>query len=187
MAKRHNKKRTVIAWVTILVVLVVAIVVGMLIWNNVRQNNDTNEDTETSEIEEKAAKKEKEIGEDDEEEMKGADSEVDEKKVVQYDGEDPNKANDLSGVVTYAAVNGGTLTIRVNIDQYLTEGECKLTLSRDGATIYNSRANIIGVASTSSCEGFDVPTGGLGGGKTEIVINISAGERSGVIRGEVNV
>ena len=53
--------------------------------------------------------------------------------------------------------------------------------------INESIANIIGSASTSTCEGFDVPISGLGGGVTKININLSDGERSGVIRGEVNI
>ena len=109
------------------------------------------------------------------------------KKVEQYEGEDPNTQNDLSGVVTYAAVSNGILAIRANIDQYLEEGKCELILKRNDATIYSSIANIINSASTATCEGFDVPVEGLGGGKVDIIINLSAGERSGSIRGEVNL
>ena len=77
--------------------------------------------------------------------------------------------------------------IRVNIDQYVGSGSCELTLVRGGATIYNSIASIIGGASTATCEGFDVPVAGLGGGTVEININLSADGRSGTIRGEVGI
>ena len=68
MAKRHNKKRTMIAWVTVLVILVVVAMVGMLIWNNVRQNNDADGDTEASEVEENVTEGKKGIYEDEDKE-----------------------------------------------------------------------------------------------------------------------
>ena len=39
-------------------------------------------------------------------------------KYDEYAGEDPNEREDLTGVVTYAGVNGNNLMIRVNIDQH---------------------------------------------------------------------
>ena len=109
-------------------------------------------------------------------------------KVVQYDGDDPNTAEELSGVVTYAGVTDGKLMIRVNIDQYLESGTCDLTLTRGGDSIYSSIASIIGGPSTATCEGFDVPVAGLGGGQVDINISIkSADGRQGSIRGEASI
>lgn len=109
------------------------------------------------------------------------------KKVEQYDGDDPNTADSLSGVVTYAGVNGNNFSVRVNIDQYLENGKCELILKRNDATIYSSIANIISNASTATCEGFDVPVENLGGGMVSININLSADGRTGQIRGEGNI
>jgi len=116
-----------------------------------------------------------------------AEEEVEKKKVVQYEGDDPNKSDELAGVITYAGVNNGVLMIRVSIDQYLTSGTCNLTLNRNGTTIYNSDANILGDVSTATCEGFDIPVAELGSGDVDININLSADGKSGAIRGEVGI
>lgn len=176
MAQKRKRNKKWISWVFLLVLLIVAAVVVYLVWDNYfnDKNNDKNEQ-ETSKAEDVNS------------ESKNDDKTIEKKKVEQYDGDDPNKADSLSGVVTYAGVNDGVLMIRVNIDQYLESGECGLTLSRGGGTIYNSSAEIAGGPSTASCAGFDVPVSGLGGGVTDININLKSGERSGTIRGEVNI
>ena len=108
-------------------------------------------------------------------------------KVVQYDGDDPNEADELTGVITYAGVVGGILRIRVNIDQYLSSGDCVLSMKQNGVEIYGDEAIIIDSASTATCEGFDVRVELLNVGSTEIVITLKSGERTGVIRGEVTI
>lgn len=116
-------------------------------------------------------------------------SEVVEKpKVEQYDGEDPNMSESLSGAITYAGVVDESLMIRMNIDQYLEEGRCELSLVKDGATIYNSVANVVSNVTTATCEGFDILMGELGEtGLIEIKINITAGNKTGVVWGEVGI
>ena len=178
MVQKRKRKKTWISWVILLVLLIGAGVVAYLVWDNYfNDKRNNNEEQKTEQVEEKESNKDEEEG--------NRDSEK--KKVEQYDGADPNKAETLSGVVTYVGVSGDKLMIRVNIDQYLEGGECRLTLSRAGASIYSSIANVVGNASTATCEGFDVSVSGLGGGVTEISININSGERSGTIRGEVNI
>ena len=187
MAKKKQKKtKKIIYWIFMLVLLVAAAGVTYLVWDNYfnDQKNDT-ETTSESNTEEQEQTERKHEDEKVEGELK---SEAPEKeKVVQYDGEDPNTAQGLSGVITYAAVSGGNFVIRVNIDQYVTSGTCELTLKRNGANVYNNIASIVGGASTATCEGFDVPVNQLGGGKVEININLSAGDKGGVIRGEASI
>ena len=113
---------------------------------------------------------------------------VEKPKVEQYDGEDPNMSESLSGAVTYAGVVDERLMIRMNIDQYLEEGRCELSLVKDGATIYNSVANVVSNVTTATCEGFDIPMGELEeSGLIEIKINITAGNKTGVVWGEVGI
>lgn len=156
-----------------------AVIVGVVIWKNNQNSDDGSDEQETVEVED--SEKEEENGEGNSEEV------VDEKKVVQYDGEDPNEAGELFGVVTYAGVNDDVLMIRVNIDQYVTSGSCELSLLRDGNTIYSSTVSAVPDVATAICEGFDVPVSGLGNGKTEISIKLNADGKSGVIRGEVEI
>ena len=162
----------------VILIVLVAVIVGVVIWKN-NQGNDGSDEQETVKVED--SEKEEENGEGSSEEV------VDEKKVVQYDGEDPNEASELFGVVTYAGVNDGVLVIRVNIDQYITSGSCELSLVQNGSIIHSSTVNVIPDVATATCEGFDVPVSGLSGGKTEINIKLNADGKNGVIRGEVEI
>jgi len=177
--RRNNKKWLWWGGGVVLVALIVAI--GVVIWQNSNSENKEN-DTEVVEVEKQETTEVETV-----ETGELASTGVEKEKVVQYEGNDPNEAEELTGVVTYAGVAGNTLMIRVSIDQYLTEGTCELTLSRGGATMYSSIASIIGDVSAATCEGFDVPAGELGGGDVQININLSAGERKGVIRGEASI
>ncbi len=110
-----------------------------------------------------------------------------ENKTPQYDGGNPNNEEKITGVITYAGVSNGQLIIRVNIDQYLNSGECNLILNLNGAAQYGAAARIIDAASTSTCEGFNVPVSELPSGKYQIQINLTADRKSGSITGEVSL
>lgn len=183
MARRKRSKRW-LYWLLVLILLIAAVVVCYLVWDAYFRDKSEEQDVPDNSKVEESDKKKEEDSKNEGELKSGA---VEKKKVEQYEGNDPNKAEELSGVITYAGVSGANLMIRVNIDQYLENGKCSLTLNRAGATIYNSIASIIGGPSTSSCEGFDVPVSGLGGGAVEIIIKLEAGSRTGTIRGEVNI
>ena len=176
MAKRRKRNKKWISWLIILVLLIGAGVVCYMVWDSYFRDKSEPDSSETENS-----------GKDELDKEKSNDELLDGQKVKQYDGDDPNKAQDLSGAITYAGVNGDELMIRVNIDQFLDDGKCELTLVRSGVTVYSSVANIVGGAMTSTCEGFDVAAGELGEGNIEINIKISADERAGLIRGEVNI
>ena len=110
-----------------------------------------------------------------------------EKKTEQFDGNDPNLNNGLTGVITYVGVSGGNLIIRVNIDQYLASGNCRLELLRDDNVIYGEVVEIIDSAATATCSGFNVATSGIGNGKTNINILLTSEGKTGIIKGEVNL
>ena len=188
--KRKNRNKKWFYIVGGLVILAVIGGIGVVIW----QNNQPKKDTQDAKVEEvKEERKQSEIAtsvkteDQNSGETDAAEKAVAEKKVVQYDGEDPNVAEELSGVVTYAGVVDGKLMIRVNIDQYLGEGKCELVLSRDGGEIYQTKANIVGGASTATCEGFDIPVMELSSGKADIKVKLSSGGKTGTIKGEVNI
>lgn len=183
MAKRRNYRKLI--WWTVGVILVAAIVItGVVIGinNTGKANND-----ETTKTEEQQKTEQKDGGDNKNTEEENTEEIDDYKKITQYEGVDPNKAEELSGVVTHASVNGSTLMIRTSIDQYLTEGVCDLTLERDGNIIYSDTTDIEGEASTATCQGFDVATAGLGEGHLDIIINLSANGKSGVIRGGTDI
>ena len=181
MPRRKNKQKWIIGGV-ILLIVVVAVIVGVFFLNN---SNTGNDDTEASENNEQLIKEEEKKDEETEEEYSERMSE--QKRVKQYEGEDPNNAEELSGAVTYAGVNSGVLIIGMNIDQFLSSGNCALSLIRNGNEIYSANANIVAEVSTSTCDGFNIPAGSLGNGNTEIIIKLSSGEKTGTIKGEVNL
>ena len=109
-------------------------------------------------------------------------------EVVQYEGNDPNKNDVITGAVTYAGVNGGELMVRVNIDQFLNGGECVMTIyDGGGAAVYEARAEVVDSAATSSCAGFNVPVGGIENGSYEVVIGVVSEGKKGEIRRTVEI
>ena len=180
MAKKQKKNKKWLYWLLMLVLFVVATVIIFLVWNTYFKNEDREQNSSvTSEVVEV---------EEQEEPQRQEEVEVPDKpKVVQYDGEDPNNSDELSGVITYAGVNGGNLMIRINIDQYLDGGECSLNLVRNGVNIYEETTNIVENVSTASCNGFDVPVDSIGGGLFGIEIKLNSNDKTGVIRWEVNI
>ena len=176
--RRRNRKWL---WISLGVILViVAVIIGVVVWqNNSKGSSDEVETSETRKQDTTQTEAAVDV------EMVNAQGEK--QKVVQYEGEDPNELDELTGVVTYGGVLGENLMIRVSIDQYLTSGSCELTLTRGGATIYNSIADIVGDVATATCKGFDIPVAELGGGEVQININLKTDGKSGVIRGEASI
>jgi len=121
------------------------------------------------------------------EEKEGNQSENEEKQTIKsYDGEDPNKQAELTGTITTARVLDEELIIRIEIDQFLISGTCELTLTK-GEKKYSEKTNILADASTSTCEGFNVPINNLEGGVWKIEIRVFSGEKTGEIKGEANI
>ena len=176
MAQKRKNSKKWIFWVLMVVLFVAAAVVCYLVWNNYFRDKKEDKPTEEQSLVEKY--EEKKVEEKEEET-------VEKKKVVQYEGDPPNTQEELTGVVTYAGVNGDNLMIRVNIDQYLESGSCEFSLMQNGVA-YSDVANIVGSAATATCEGFNVPVSGLGG-DYEIVIKISSGDKTGTINGKVEI
>ena len=177
--RRRRKNRRWFGKVLFLVLIIVAGVVCYFVWDGYFRDKDAPRKTE------KAPEEVVEVVEKKEAEQK---TEVIEKEEIkQYEGEDPNEANDLTGVVTYAGVIGGELVIRVNIDQYLASGNCGLSLLQDGAVVYSDIVEIIDSASTATCAGFNVPMNSLSDGEIGIRIELDANGKKGMIAGEVGI
>lgn len=181
MARRKRSKKW-ISWVIILLLLVAAGVISYLVWDNYF-NDKKNESETTPESSQEKEKEEEKPAEKKEEEQQP----VEKEKTVQYDGANPNTSSSITGAITYAAVSGNNLVIRVNIDQYLNGGKCTLGLRQGGGNVYSAEAAVIDSASTSTCEGFNVPVSGLPGGEYNIIIYINSGDKTGEISGGVTL
>lgn len=189
MTRRRSKNRK---WIIGGVVFVVLVAIGIgvvLVWNGGQKDSeDSSVSVAGTEKEtEKTVKSTDDTADNGKSEDEMEEEMMRDKNVVQYEGDNPNKADSLFGVITYAGVNDGKLVIRVNIDQYLSGGKCELSLVRNSSSIYNDTADIVASASTATCEGFDVPVSGIGGGSVEINVKLSADGRNGLIRGEANI
>ncbi|MBR3115943.1 hypothetical protein IKF30_01825 [Candidatus Saccharibacteria bacterium] len=177
MSRRRSKK-----WISrliIFVLLIVACIIIYLVWDNYfdDKKDEGGEGEPELSIQEGGGNATEDSEDDTQEE--------DDKKVKQYEGGDPNNAEELSGAVTYAGVVGDVVMIRMNIDQYLGEGQCKLSLLNNATVAYEDTASIVSSASTATCDGFDVPVSKLSGGNYDIVIKIEASDKTGSITGEV--
>lgn len=99
---------------------------------------------------------------------------------VQYEGENPNRSNELSGSITYASRDGiGTM-----INQYLSEGSCELKLTGSSGQIYTATSNIFAAASTSACGDFNID---VVPGVYQIEITLISGDKQGTITGEYSL
>lgn len=182
MAQKRKRSKKWIYYLFMLVLLIAAGVVVYLVWDNYFNDKKTEDRKEQAVVEEaKSETKEDTVA------NNSSDPETDDKKPVQYEGEDPNEAEELSGSITYAGLINDRITVRVNIDQYLNEGKCVIHLINNGVESYSEAANIVSSAATSTCEGFDISAASFTSGKYEILIDLSSGEKKGTIRGEINI
>lgn len=182
--RKRNKKW--LFWLVFVVLLAGAATVCYFVWDGYFRDKKKPAETSDASVE-VVEKKDAEKTDDKNKKTEENDVVTEKEKVVQYDGEDPNKAQELTGVVTYAGVSGNNLMIRVNIDQYLSGGKCTLGLRQEGASIYGAEASIVDAASTSTCEGFNVPLSAISNGHFSIVIFLESGDKTGEIHGEVDV
>ena len=108
-------------------------------------------------------------------------------KISQYDGEDANKSAELTGAITYAGEADGTVSVWVNIDQFVTEGSCKLRVLKSGEAVYEDTVALIADITTSTCEGFSFAREKLKDGAYEIAIDLSSGNKKGTLKGELSL
>lgn len=110
-------------------------------------------------------------------------------KAPQYEGENPNSLEELTGVVTYKGVENGTLTIMTMLHQYLHQtGLCVITLTgQNTQSSYTASVDAHGDATASYCENFDIPTSALASDTYRIEIKLTGDGKTGTIRDEVKL
>lgn len=182
---KQKKSKKWLFWLLLLVLLVAAGAGTYLVWDLYTKNQET-----ATKVEEKV--NEAEAEESDTVTAGGStviveeDAATGKKKVKQYEGEDSNEMANLSGIVTSTYQDAGNLVILTSIDQFLSDGSCELDLQQNGQTIYTDSGKIVADVSSSYCDALEVPLAGLAG-NYQIVINLNAGEKTGIINGEVNL
>lgn len=103
-----------------------------------------------------------------------------------YEGENANNSASLTGVINYKSVVGTNLSLRTTINQTLSSGTCQLTLS-NGAKVVTRSSAISQNPSSSTCEGFDIPTSELSAGTWNIEVIITSGDRTGILKDSVTI
>ncbi len=183
--KNSHKKRVQKIRRTILVCLLAAISVGGYIYI-AKPFNTTPDTTETTKTSTKKPQKTQKKATQTKKTKQTTEKPVAPSKTPpQYEGPNPNTLDRLTGSITHASVNSGTLVIRTNIDQTIS-GECKLILSSPNKTITKT-APTINNPSSSSCQGFDIPVSELGSGNWQIKIIVTTSNKTGIISGSTTI
>lgn len=173
----HSRPKTVIV-VLVCVVVVALATVGALVFIN-RDKIFGNSEEETTTETENTESSDNSNTEDEEEEQ--------EEKAPKYDGENPNKSETLTGVISFAGISEGKLTVNVMIDQLIgSSGKCEFTLTHSsGTTLTGSSATEAGPAA-SFCS-YSIPSSQVKSGKYSINVKVTSTNKEGVITGEANV
>lgn len=110
-------------------------------------------------------------------------------KTTQYEGEDPNTLERLTGSLTRKGVDAGVLTIVAVIDQYLqAPGYCTISLKdTNGQTVYTASRDAMPDVTASICDTFEIPVTGFASGTYKIEIDLSGDGKQGIITDEVEL
>lgn len=183
MSKRRRDFRWV-RWLLFLILIFGAVAIIILVKNNFDNKPESNNQQSVNTGESESKKSKEKADNDSNGKEKTSEQEA---KAPQYEGESPNKSENLTGIITYANVIDNELVIRVNIDQFLQSGNCNLEMARNGVTYYSQSVGIIESVTTSTCDGFKIPVNELPSGDLQVKINLESEGKSGKIEGRVKI
>lgn len=112
-----------------------------------------------------------------------------ENKAPQYEGEDPNTLNELTGDITYIDIDPDTNVLHsaVMINQLLNEsGQCVYNIKRDDVVIRTASAATSNDPSNSVCGPFSVSVEGLSGAyRVEVIV--TGDNKQGIITQDIQI
>lgn len=103
---------------------------------------------------------------------------------AQYEGDNPNNADTLSGAITFAGISEGKLLINVSIDQFVS-GTCNIILTSPSSQTIDLSAPLTTGPTSAFCSYSGAIPSGSGTWKVEI--KATGGNKSGTITGELNL
>lgn len=112
-----------------------------------------------------------------------------ENKAPQYEGEDPNQLDELTGVITYADIDTELQVLHsaVMINQYLQGGQCVFNLKRGDAILRTASSPITAEASTSVCGPFSLSVEDIASGTYQIEVIMTGEDKRGVITEDLQI
>ena len=201
---QKNHKKIVIAVVVILVII--AGVVGA--WFLTKNNDNIKQEKETTTTKDDA---DDESSTDTDEQDDTADDTSDEanqqtdndstadndptnggKTPPRYEGGNIQDSKTLTGTINGISMAGNNLSIRVTVNQYISDpdGRCELTLTSPTGATYNYWSDLIQNPQTTSCYGWDIPLSDFGGsisGHWVAEVKVSGDNRTGTFTEEVDL
>ena len=180
---KKQKKNHVFLFIFLALIIAAGVVYGILIFKPRETKPAEDKQDNTSNTEQKDNKKDDQKStEDDKKSEETAAKPESEKNNSQYEGEDPNTYEALTGIIN-ASVIDGNVDIRVAIDQSVA-GACVFTITTpSGKTIAGSGALEIG-PSSSFCS-FTTPF--TESGVWKISVAATSSDKRGVITSEANL
>lgn len=111
-----------------------------------------------------------------------------ESKVKQYEGENANTMEGLTGYVSYQDVDEArNVSLYTVIDQNISQGTCTLNLKQGDHVVYTTSVAAHVDATTSICDPFNFSAAQLSPGAYQIEIQLSGDNKTGIIKSEVNL
>lgn len=183
---KQNKSSKKVIITLVLLLLVIGTSVGAYIILNQNDSNSAQEDKKNGTEKDKNSNSNKNKNDEYNSNNNPVEHESEKEITPGYEGENPNLNDSLTGSINYTGVAGNNLIIRTTINQTISSGSCEISLT-NGSTTVTRTSGIIPNPSSSSCEGFDIPTSELGSGNWEITIKITSNDKSGVLKGTAKI
>ena len=105
-----------------------------------------------------------------------------EKNHPQYEGNNPNLSEGLTGIINYASIADSTLSIRVSIEQSVS-GTCTFTIITPTGRTVTGQGAITAGPSSAFCS-FSTPA--TESGTWKISVNATSADKYGIITGEAS-
>ena len=202
--KKHNNKKKIIIAV-IVVVIIAAVAAGA--WFFTRPSDDSSQKSNNDTAQDE--NKQSDSGDDDTSDGSSDDAsdQTDEqadsqtadddptnggKTPPRYEGGSVQDSDTLTGNISGISVAGNNLSIRVTINQYITDpdGRCELTLTAPSGATYDYWSDLIQNPQTTSCYGWDIPLSDFGGsvsGHWTAKVVVNGNGRTGTFTQEVDL
>ncbi len=108
------------------------------------------------------------------------------KNTVEQSETNPQNKDTLGVSITAANQNNPTFQIRILIDSVVGSGSCQLIMTKGSVNVTRS-AGTQALASTSTCQGFDIPVSELSPGTWNVKITVTTQSKTGTAERSVEV